>query len=520
MKTINIVLLIAMGFLLALPSSNAQSATKDFQYMQNYAFWWDNAINNGDYQGMFYQFKAIEIKREKEFNRALIKFIEQRAEKPSSHYALAIRTLAKLGNIKDAEKAFNTFLSTDYHSKTNSTANVPIQEKRYALEYMLELGMKPNNNAIEQVKKEIAFLIENKLPAMTLDLVVPLKRHGYEITKEQKATLTELITNKWRNVNPADLMISGLHPDWEKMWRSNDASLHGEKLAQMSLLAANKDELRRISKLKLERPEHGDTYFDRSKPLFEASLGNKNAIKSLKDKMTNDQMHICNLAPDKLPDDILLKALDSGGKKLSIFPESRLIAEIEKRGYKDAIKDYVKRLETVSSVDAIQSGDIPEEKIRAAWALSQIDASKFLDALAKMLEKSPGDYYIATHITQFPMMSYINLNPGGWENWMRENPETLAKAIKTVIEASNNPDELKMGSVSNPPTDASQIYHDKNYAYGAMMFLPEDVFDTYFAKLDSKYFTTTAYLAGRYFQAKWADPDDQESFYKKYSLKK
>jgi hypothetical protein len=117
------------------------------------------------------------------------------------------------------------------------------------------------------------------------------------------------------------------------------------------------------------------------------------------------------------------------------------------------------------------------------------------------------------------MMSYIDLNPDRWEKWVIENPETLAKAIKTVIEASNNPDKLRMSYDSLGPTGSDQIYHDKNYAYGAMMFLPEDVFNKYFAKLDSKYFTSSAYLAGRYFRAKWADPDDQESFYKKYSLK-
>ena len=521
MKTFNIILLIALGFLLALPSSNAQSTTNDSKYMQNYAFWWDNAVKNVDYQGLFYQFKAIEIKNQKEFGPALIKFIQQRADKPWEHYSLAIYTLAKLGNVKDAEKAFNTLLSKDYHSKANSVTMIPIREKRQALEYMLELGMKPSAGSVEEIKKEIAFLIKNKFPALVIDLAVPMKLHGHEITKEQKTTLAELITNKWRNVRPVDLMISGLHPDWEKMWISMGTSFNpdGEILAQMSLLAANKDELRRISQLKLERPEHGDTYFDKSKPLFEASLGDKNAIKSLKDKMTAEQRHICNLAPDKLPDEILLQVMDTGSKQLSIIPETRLIAEVEKRGYKDAIREYVKHLEIVSSVDAIHGGKFPEEKIQAVWALSQYDVSKGLDALAKMFEKSPEDYYIATHITQFPMNSYFHINPDGWEKWFLENPETLAKAIKTVIEASNNPDKLKMSYDSLGPTSADQIYHDKNYAYGAMMFLPEDIFNKYFAKLDSKYFTSSAYLAGRYFRAKWADPDDQESFYKKYSLK-
>jgi hypothetical protein len=460
-------------------------------------------------------FKAIEVKNDKRFEEDLLEFIRI-GNIYLTYKAEAIYALAKIGSKKDTQKLFNELLMAPAETPGHGRAGKPL-----TLRYMKELGFKPSNDAIKAVKADITGFLKQKYPALALNLAAPLKLHGVDLSGDEKKQLAELVSNHWRNVDPDEMKIIGIQPDWETMFSSKDASVQHDDLMEFFIKNADLQTRRDSSKLFAKIPTKGGGS-SRSKTIVDASANDKTAIETLLGKFTLDHMMVINSAPSGFSDEILIQTLQKSSDKYWLRLEKPIFDELKKRGRQDAIDTFVAQAKQDASVEMYKRSSrlIEEKKIYAASSIAQYDAGLALDLLSKQLEKYPNDSFVAYAIATIIFTAdWPGMESPGWKEWVKKNPEKLAKAVKTLIDTSDEKTLKKQYDAREGGFDEWTVNSHREVAFELMPFITDEMFNKYLADIESQKLTKSSYVVGNFFGAKWAREEDQESFYRKYSFK-
>ena len=140
-------------------------------------------------------------------------------------------------------------------------------------------------------------------------------------------------------------------------------------------------------------------------------------------------------------------------------------------------------------------------------AIMGYDPKLYLNWLSDALEKYPSDFSLAAELI-FKATSYRNekeMNPE-IEKWVRENPEKLAKAIesfnKPQYESPLEEFYIRIGYLPDEPYIKTL----------PMLFLPDDVFNEHFSKIDNKHLIRRwAILVKDYFNTDWKIPAEEKT---------
>jgi len=501
-RIIFLILVVTVIFLCNLDRTSSKEVIDSHQWAQIWAY--DVENDYGWATSSF--FKAIELKKEKQFESALEEFIKTQ-QSFSPYRTQASYTLAKIGN-GTAEKYFNLILA-DKIDFESIEFPLQIQEKAKAMKFMHELGFKLDMTVVNTIKEiEIPELIKREYPALTLNLAGPLASLGIELSEDTKKVISEQVTKHWWGVDPEDLVAAGIQPDWMKMISSDEEKSpidRGTRLIELFLKAADNE-----TRKKLTTPFEESGSKKRAlyyvKPVIAASVGDEKAIKLLLNSMLPIQAEYCNFAPQMMPDKILLKALEIESEPKISADYRPIIFELDKRGYTAETDKYLDKKGLVLDKSNLKG----KNTSHIMSFVPMQEPQKVLDMLWKLHEEVPYHYYIAYQIVVAP----FNSDYRGYE-WVIKNPDKYAEAIQFVLENYANPSLVEKDRKAHLGYHGSET-HYKSIAFAAMMLLPEETFIKNFSKLDPKLFTPSAYMTGNYFQTDWAYKKDQKTFYEKY----
>ena len=524
MRNFKVVLIVLTLFFVGMAISDAAKNKPDDS--EWYAQIWDYAAETQNSYQLWSVFKTIELKDEKEYIPALDRFLTIR-RRNTPHRAQAIYTLSKLGS-KYCEEDFNLLLEDKSHFETMLWGR-ELNEKYEVLKYMNELDLSLSQNAIVEIKTDIAKVLLQKSPKHAIDLIAGLKLNGIELSDKEKKPVATECSAKWHNINPESLKQSGIQLDWESMFETEYAKPRNERFRihdLYKLLLSSSDEKIRM---KFASEWANDPDPGRLKVVYQhimaASLGDEKAVNEIINKLNFEYIHYSEPVVDFLPDKLLLEMLSF----MDARPErsdAPFIVELMNRGYENEVNDFLDNREKFARELYVsykpERGDYQLDGVRigALYPISQVDADRYFNILWDLFEENPQKRYFAKQFTQYPRNSrWQNEFPGG-DGWMTDNPEKLASAIKLIMGSNRMPaDQIKRDREAGLGLN-SKDYWENETAIVASLRLPESTFKKNFSEIDNETMTTSAYLVGNHFKAKWAYKKDQQRFYEMYGRKR
>jgi hypothetical protein len=471
---------------------------------------WDVACDKGDSQTVGILLKAIEIKQEKAYIPALEAFVYNR--RPTSvNRALAVHTLDKLGAAKIADH-YNAILADEILAES-TIFSTQIREKKEALKFMIDGGYEIHPLAKEAVLSDINKMTMKGYPNHALSLLAQARKMGITMNPEDQKLLEAAVTKNPRNVEADDLAQSGIKPDWTEM------ILHHEKfdidLGGKILAAADNDGLNALIKNQ-NNVSHNWYKFEQHARIAKVILGDKEETQEIinSGKFLKGYSEIWGYAESRLPDEFLLAALKYDGWH-PFFRGSSIFEELKDRGFENEIKTYVEKKQDEFN-NALKDSKLSRQELtgEATWSIDY-DSYMYMEALNRIREKYPQSHSAAFNLVSWPMfMSWDRSNDRAVE-WIKDNPEKYASALKTALEVPMDPKEEEIPG-DDPQTLKLNQYMHRDVAFGSMIYLPEPVFKKNFKDVDENLLTKSAYITADYFNTKWADKMDQLAFYEKY----
>ena len=529
MRSFKIILIVLTLFFVSMAISEAAKNKPDDSDW--YAQIWDNAVEFDYSNQLLPIFKSIEHKNQKEFIPALDRFLTIR-RRNSPHRAQAIYTLSKLGS-KYSEEDFNLLLRDKTHFETELWPK-ELQEKYKALRDMSELDLSVSSKAVRVIKTDIATVLNLKYPFHAINLIAGLKLNGIEMTDKEKIQISDIASKHWRGIRPEELKLSGIQLDWQWMiqWELKNKEFYRRKTNEILnlMLISSDEELRKEYAIGLENePLDNDQHLAKLVNLYRriaaATLGNEEAVQSLIENMHIRYFTYTEPVVDLLPDELLLAMLafeDADPRHNDI----RFIVELMNRGYEKEVNDFLDNREKFARESYVsykrlehRNPQPDQERIRALFPIYKIDPNRYFNIVWDIFQENPQNRYFAQQFTEYRSFGRKFEESSERADWMIDNPEKLVMVIKFLLE-SKIPVTAKMkrdqevGLMVNSPD-----YGNHSMAVTAMIWLPESTFEENFSRLDRDVMTSSAYLVGNHFKAKWAYKKDQQKFHNRYGWK-
>jgi len=470
---------------------------------QSHSEVWKKFTNS--YESNLYSvFKAIELKNDVRFMDSLNEFITT-SPSLTQYTAQAIYTYSKLGG-KDAEQKFDKLLRAEIQTDPNVITD-QIYEKSFALDYMKKLGMKPSDETLILLRKEMPKLTAAK---SFTRFVCSLVKQDVKFTNEETAIIRKYLTEKWNDYEAEDLNIIGIQPDWEKLFKAVQINDKRELLNHF-LLGGNEESKRKYLETCGDLTKPSGKFWDLNL-LIGATVRDKVAVNQLLKIMDYDQAKFIENKPQYFPDEILIKAdrvfkADIGHKHHLFLTYGSFLRECKKRGLDSKINETIQSLK--KEMEKFSKSSEEFLSIGTLVPFADYDPIYCLNWLAELAQKRPSDdtpgFYIMI-ITMHYKVFGKEKDPE-IEKWAREHPEEIAKAIKILVRELPlwGKAIVKLGiiDIGDENTKDNPMY---SFQMTSMLFLPDDVFKQYFTRYSNDYYPPETALVMDYFGAYWRIP--------------